>query len=276
MLYSILKDPSDIDIYLPIIKDFWPGPLTILIPKSDLIPLNVTGGNNTVAVRMPNHPIALQLIDACGFPLAAPSANTSGRPSPTTSQHVHKDLSDRIPMIVEGGSCSFGIDSTVLDALHCPPTILRPGSVTLEQLRQYPGMQDLVVYKTKLKEQEGMIEAPATPGMKYRHYTPDAKVVLFEPCSCKEKQRILLDKFRNEFKESKVGVLRTEKELELSEFDLFLGKTDTEIASNLFQSLLALEHKVDVILVEGIKEQGVGLGIMNRLGKAASQIVSDE
>lgn len=154
---------------------FWPGPLTIVLPKADCIPDAVSCGLATVAIRMPSHPIANAIIRTAGVPLAAPSANTSGRPSPTTAQHVLHDMDGKINMIVDGGACSVGVESTVITVCTERPRLLRPGGVTLEQLRDVLGEVD--VDKAVLGEPERG-EQPSSPGMKYKHYSPDADVKL--------------------------------------------------------------------------------------------------
>ncbi|KAG2490381.1 hypothetical protein HYH03_011182 [Edaphochlamys debaryana] len=167
-------------VYEPLVRDLWPGPLTILVPRSPLVPDAVTCGLPTMAVRMPAHPVALAVIAACGFPLAAPSANSSGRPSPTIARHVFADLGGRIPLIIDGGPCTCGVESTVLDGLRSPPAILRPGGVTREQLLGYPGLGALQVYRRDFVD-AALEAAPTTPGMKYRHYSPTAPVLLLDP-----------------------------------------------------------------------------------------------
>jgi L-threonylcarbamoyladenylate synthase len=167
----------------PVLCKFWPGPLTVLLPKKDGVPDVVTAGLDTVAVRFPAHPIARKIIEMCGFPLAAPSANLSGRPSPTTAAHVLEDLGGRINFIVDGGSSEFGLESTVLDATRSPPMILRPGSITERMLREL--LPDIRVFKKDsdfltAEETKQMEERPATPGMKYRHYSPTSPLLLFE------------------------------------------------------------------------------------------------
>ena len=154
---------------------FWPGPLTIILPKSDRSPDAVSCGLDTVAVRMPSHPIARAIIRAAGVPLAAPSANLSGKPSPTTAAHVLHDMDGRIDLIVDGGDCSVGVESTVVTLCADQPRLLRPGAVTLEQLRAVLG--EVEVDKAVLGELEAG-EKPASPGMKYKHYSPDADVRL--------------------------------------------------------------------------------------------------
>ncbi|KAG0262644.1 hypothetical protein BG011_009951 [Mortierella polycephala] len=179
MLRSILKDNQIPEVYSNLIRQYWPGPLTLLFPRSSLIPNEITCGQLTVAVRFPSHPITRALISTCDRPLAAPSANSSGKPSPTLASHVMDDLEGKIPMVIDGGQCSFGIESTVVDGLRVPPAILRPGGVTYEQIRQVHGMEDVQVYKKHFTD-IAMEQAPTTPGMKYRHYSPEAEVVLVE------------------------------------------------------------------------------------------------
>ncbi|KFH64449.1 hypothetical protein MVEG_09185 [Podila verticillata NRRL 6337] len=179
MLRSMLKDNEIPEVYNDLIKTYWPGPLTLLFPRSSLIPNDITCGQATVAVRFPSHPITRALITACNLPLAAPSANSSGKPSPTLASHVMDDLAGKIPMVIDGGQCSFGIESTVVDGLRVPPAILRPGGVTFEQIRLVKGMESVQVYKKHFTD-DAMEQAPTTPGMKYRHYSPDAEVVLVE------------------------------------------------------------------------------------------------
>ncbi len=154
---------------------FWPGPLTIILEKSDRVPITVTGGLNTVAVRCPSHPIARGLIKFSSLPLAAPSANLSGKPSPTTAQHVYSDLNGRIPLIIDGGECEEGVESTVITLATAVPKLLRPGNITLKQLRAVLG--EVEIDKAVLKPlEEG--ENVSSPGMKYKHYSPKADITI--------------------------------------------------------------------------------------------------
>ncbi|KAM5355842.1 hypothetical protein ACJ41O_002488 [Fusarium nematophilum] len=166
--------------YLALLERFWPGPLTILLPNprpSKLAP-EVTAGLETFGVRMPSSPLALSLIKLAGVPLAAPSANASTKPSPTTAQHVMDDLQGRIGLILDGGPCPVGVESTVVDGLCEPPVVLRPGGIGLDELRSCPGWENAVVaYKDTSEEGKA---APRAPGMKYKHYSPKARVVLYE------------------------------------------------------------------------------------------------
>jgi len=168
------------EIYRPLIARFWPGPLTIILPApaNSMLAPEVTAGLTTFGARMPRSILALSLLRLCGRPLAAPSANASTRPSPTAAEHVLDDLQGRIHTIIDGGPCEVGVESTVVDGLSSPPSILRPGGITVEQLRQCPGWENVAIgYKDK---QEGGLSKPRAPGMKYRHYSPKAEVVLFE------------------------------------------------------------------------------------------------
>ncbi|KAG5966766.1 hypothetical protein E4U58_002420 [Claviceps cyperi] len=191
MLRALLKaqdgkhDNSDNDatipaVYKPLIDKFWPGPLTILLPNPDPSPLapEVTAGLKTFGVRMSSSPLALTLIKLAGVPLAAPSANASTKPSPTTAQHVKDDLDGRIEWILDGGSCTVGVESTVVDGLCHPPAVLRPGGIGMDEIRSCPGWEGVVkAYKDQSEEGKA---APRAPGMKYKHYSPRARVVLYE------------------------------------------------------------------------------------------------
>lgn len=156
-------------------EKFWPGPLTIILPKSEKVPMSVTGGLDTVAVRCPSHPVANMLIKVTGLPLAAPSANLSGKPSPTKAEHVYDDLQGRIPMIIDGGECDEGVESTVVTLATPVPRLLRPGNVTVSQLRSVLGeieVDDAVLNPLKAGERV------SSPGMKYKHYSPTADITL--------------------------------------------------------------------------------------------------
>ncbi|KAF9582982.1 hypothetical protein BGW38_010478 [Lunasporangiospora selenospora] len=307
MLRSMLKDNKIPPIYDALIREFWPGPLTLLFPRSNLIPNEITCGQETVAVRFPSHPIARALISVCDRPLAAPSANSSGKPSPTLASHVMDDLAGKIPMVIDGGQCSFGIESTVVDGLRTPPAILRPGGVTYEQIRSITGMEHVQVYKKHFTDAV-LEQAPTTPGMKYRHYSPEAEVVLVEHSGPFEHSangttastgstpnvfspqytRILseIQALRNNGK-TRFGILRTTLTLEktrqalngetdgIIEFSLGQGSKPDDVARELFRGLRFLDgHNVDTIFVEGISEDNEGMAVMNRVRKAASRTIS--
>ncbi|CAG8444461.1 6245_t:CDS:2 [Ambispora leptoticha] len=242
MLRSILQNGQDIPaIYLPLIKKFWPGPLTILLPKSNIIPNEVTCNQNTVAIRFPSHPIARALITECGFPLAAPSANISGRPSPTLGIHVLNDLDRKIPMIIDGGQCNSGVESTVLDAISNPkqPVILRPGGITFEDLVVMPGMSELKVYKKDFVD-KNLERAPTTPGMKYKHYSPDAKVILIDAIKEEKKMQMVIEREINEIRKEtgkkRIGLLKTT-----------LKNLPTEIAYYAFMNYIEINKNDKII-----------------------------
>lgn len=163
--------------FFTLAERFWPGPLTMILKKNPIVPDSTTGGLDTVAIRLPSHPVARQLIESCGFPLAAPSANLSGTPSPTTAQHVYEDLKGRLTLILDGGSCSVGVESTVLSLYGDVPAILRPGGISYEQIGELiPNvvLDDSVLHSLK----EG--ERPLSPGTKYKHYAPRAEIILLD------------------------------------------------------------------------------------------------
>ncbi|KAF4975885.1 hypothetical protein FZEAL_7358 [Fusarium zealandicum] len=209
--------------YKSLIERFWPGPLTILLPNPQPLKLapEVTAGLKTFGVRMPSSPLALCLIKLAGVPLAAPSANASTKPSPTTAQHVMDDLRGRIELILDGGQCTVGVESTVVDGLCDPPVVLRPGGIGLDELRSCPGWENAVIaYKDQSEEGKA---APRAPGMKYKHYSPKARVVLYESSSAKGAAGVACSELEvanengnghitnGERKTRKVGVIRTQR-----------------------------------------------------------------
>lgn len=276
---KILKGREIPDVYTPLIEKFWPGPLTILLPldsDSDVSPA-CTVGQPTVAVRMPDHPVARSLIALSDLPLAAPSANASTRPSPTTADHVYHDLQGRIPLILDGGACHVGVESTVVDGLSDPPMLLRPGGVSLEQIREHGGekWKNVLVGRANAKTDE----AVRTPGMKYKHYSPTGKVVLFGPVSDKSVEQAVKEYVTSgELEGKKIGLLTS---LTLSNdtlpdvHTLSMGTTPALVSRNLFAGLRDMDiAEVEVILVEGIREEDEGLAVMNRLRKAASEEIT--
>jgi L-threonylcarbamoyladenylate synthase len=252
-------------------EKFWPGPLTLVLEKTAFVPDVVSGGLGTVAVRMPNHPVALQLIEKAGVPIAAPSANLSGKPSPTHGIHVWKDLCGRIPLILDAGVCSVGVESTVLDLTGEIPTILRPGGITKEQLEEILG--EVAV------DRPSETQPPKAPGMKYRHYAPQGELTLL----IGERENILLrmtdEICKGHAQLKKVGILCTLESAahlhsKLPDLLFVLGSESRpeEVAGSLFEGLrLCDEQGMDVILAEGVEESGLGFAIMNRLQKASGQ-----
>ncbi len=250
-----------------LMEKFWPGPLTMVFRKSKIIPIIITAGLDTVAIRMPSHPIAKTLIQMSGVPVAAPSANLSGKPSPTQANHVIKDLNGKVDVIISGGNCSVGLESTVLDVTEEIPVILRPGGITLEMLQEVLG--DVSVDKGL----EDIKETPRSPGMKYTHYSPKAEVVMVTG----ELEHIVnkVNNLKEEYeKEKKVGIMATEetKDIYYDALVLSMGsrKNPQSIAENIFAILREFDEKsVDIIIVEGIEVRDIGYAVMNRLLKAA-------
>ncbi len=241
-----------------LMKKYWPGPLTLVMQKSNRVPKEVTAGLPTVAIRMPNHPVALALCKKFG-PIAAPSANSFGKPSPTRAMHVYDDLKGKIPLILDGGSTDIGVESTIV-SLAGKPKLLRPGKITLEQLRKYlPGIE--VVTRPAKK--------PLAPGMKYRHYSPETPVWLVVRPTAEKIARLVK---KEQAKGKKVGLLCTGRYHIGAERVIIIGKTPEKFASRLFDALRWLDtQKLDVIIAEGLPEKGFGMAIMNRLRRAASK-----
>lgn len=245
---------------------FWPGPLTIILKKKQgVFADNVTAGLDTVAIRMPDHPLALRLIRESHLPLAAPSANRSGKPSPTSAKHVLDDLDGQVAGVLDGGETGVGVESTVVDCTTDIPVILRPGGITKEDLEVVIGE---VAIDPALKNAN---EQPKSPGMKYKHYAPNAPMILVD--GSREWIQQQIDQERAKGK--KVGLLTTEEATDLYEADVILpcgNRTDlTTVAHSLYDVLRAFnEVDVDIIFSEAFPYEGVGLAVMNRLEKAAS------
>lgn len=250
---------------------FWPGPLTLVLRKKAGLSDVATAGLDTVAIRMPDHPIALSLIREANLPIAAPSANLSGKPSPTSAQHVEKDLSGRISGIVDGGETGVGVESTVVDCTEDIPVILRPGGVTKEDLQRIVGE---VREDTALHNKEA---APKSPGMKYTHYAPEAPFVLVDGSPTFIQS--LIDEKKAAGK--KVGVLTTEENEDFYKADCIIpcGQRSqlTSVASGLYDALRAFDEcDMDVIFGEVFPTKGIGEAIMNRMMKAAGHTVVKE
>lgn len=257
-----------------LMKRFWPGPLTMIFRKNERIPYETTGGMETVAVRMPSDPIARALIDASTGYIAAPSANISGRPSPTQAEHVAQDLGGKIDMILDGGAVHIGLESTIIDLTEDVPIILRPGYITLEMLREVLG---------EVRVDPALIAAdsdqkPKAPGMKYRHYAPKANLKVVEGETDAVVQAINRMCKELTVQKKKVGILATEetKERYSQGIVISMGARDDEeaIARHLYGSLRQFdEWGVDEILSESFTTAGIGQAIMNRLLKAAGHQV---
>lgn len=244
---------------------FWPGPLTIIMPKSETVPREVTSTLDSVAIRLPSHTIARQLIKSAGCPVAAPSANLSGSPSPTTAQHVMNDLCGRIDAIIDGGSSDVGLESTVITLCTDIPTVLRPGGVTLEELRSVLG--EVALSDAVLSKLEEGAEA-ASPGMKYRHYSPKAKVYLVRSASDEA-----FCNFVNSKGDTTAAICYQEDTPYIKLPTLILGKKEdyTSQAHNLFSVLREADEieGIDTVYVRCPDTKGVSLALFNRLIRAA-------
>ena len=247
---------------------FWPGPLTMIFKKSEIIPSIITGGLDTVAIRMPSHPIASALISASGVPIAAPSANTSGRPSPTNAEHVMEDMKGKIPIIIDGGDTGIGLESTVLDLSVENPMILRPGGITLEDLRE------IIPNVTQDRSMVQKNVVPKSPGQKYRHYAPKAEMILFtgRVDDMVEEINNRVDKLI--FQGKKVGIIATDETKNRYNRGLVVvsgsRKEPETIAANLFSVIRGFDKEdIEIILAEGVAVDNIGMAIMNRMIKAA-------
>ncbi len=236
-----------------LINKFWPGPLTLVLPKTEIVPDIVTSGNPTVAVRMPDHPVALQLIEASGTPIAAPSANKFGHLSPTEASHVAKYLGDKVDMILDGGKCSVGVESTIIQLHENEIFLLRPGGLSKEEIEKEIG---------EIKTGIINIDKPNAPGQLPFHYSPQTPIKFFNKKFLDEKKKtgMLF------FKENNIDFPFAETKILSPNCDL------REAAANLFSMLHELEKEnLDLILVEPIEEKGLGRAIMDRLKKATNK-----
>ncbi|WZL73595.1 L-threonylcarbamoyladenylate synthase [Clostridiaceae bacterium 35-E11] len=271
-----IEDLNDLVREIPpkaqiLMEKVWPGPLTMVLKKSDKIPEVITAGLDTVAIRMPSHPIAKALIEMAKVPVAAPSANLSGKPSPTQSDHVIKDLKGKVDMIVCGGSCEVGLESTVVDVTPNIPIILRPGGVTKEQLEVLLG-EVQVDAAIEGDEQKHLI--PKAPGMKYTHYAPQAPVYIVE--GAVEDMVGMINQLKKEKENEglKVGIMVTDETKNAYQNGVILSmgsrKNVTSIGMNLFAVLRQFDEKgVDIIFAESVEQKSLGHAVMNRMIKAA-------
>lgn len=284
---------ADISMLKPLVKEipavaeklmeaFWPGPMTLIFNKSDKVPKGTTGGLDTVAIRYPSHPVAQELIRAAGVSIAAPSANLSGKPSPTLGEHVIDDLSGRIDMIIDGGMVGMGLESTIIDVTVTPPMILRPGFITEEMVKNV--VSEVRTDKAIFARPEAGLK-PKAPGMKYRHYAPSADFTVYKGDAQKVADKIIL--LSNEKADAgvKTGIITADQHL-----DLYRGKLHNEIiivslgdlekpetiANHLFKVLRDFDKMgCEYIYGEAFSEENVGQAIMNRLTKAAGYNIID-
>ncbi|KAI0347104.1 translation factor [Trametopsis cervina] len=305
MLHRLLPKSYDLPrSYEILMKHFWPGPLTLLFPTdSSLVPSIITANQPTVAVRMPSHPVARALIAIANAPIAAPSANSSGKPSPTRAEHVFQDLEGKLDLILDGGPCDVGLESTVVDGLgiDCAVRVLRPGGVTVEDIEKVlrQDWQDsnapprVLVHRRDYRD-EAMELAPTTPGMKYRHYSPSVPVILLHTISSPSpgsqvfSMTSLCSSLKARFpgvEDVHVGVLAPSDSPVLTGLPDGLGiswhlhplgaiSEPSVTAQRLFDGLLTLERAgVDIMIIEEITEEREGLAVMNRVRKAAGESV---
>ncbi len=257
-------------------KDFWPGPLTMILNKKEIVPKSITGGGETVAVRMPNHPLALKLIKAAGGYVTGPSANTSGRPSPTLARHVLEDMDGKIDMILDGGELGIGIESTIIDMSVEPPRILRPGCITQEILEQSIG-EVMTNAEPMFQAEEKILKAP---GMKYKHYAPKGEMKIVEgskQCVITAINNFVVNELENN---KKVGIIATDETYACYPKGLVKSvgsrSDDRTIARNLYAVLREFDEAgIESIYSESFENGPMGQAIMNRLLKAAAHNVID-
>ncbi|KZP31487.1 translation factor [Athelia psychrophila] len=301
MLRSILPNGYTLpESYEVLMKHFWPGALTLLFPRDPTrIPEIITAGQPTVAIRMPSHPVARALIAVANAPIAAPSANSSGKPSPTRAEHVRRDLDGKVGIILDGGACAVGLESTVIDGLNEDGNIrvLRPGGVTVEEIERVLKAEmknripEVLVHRRDYRD-DAMEAAPTTPGMKYRHYSPAVPVILLlagadslpgaDAISASSFLEGLAERATDPSRRLKVGVLAQSdsplatctlpKSITWQLYPLGPISDASVTAHRLFDGLLTLEQEgVDLILIEEISEAKEGLAVMNRVRKAAGE-----
>lgn len=253
-----------------LMKRFWPGPLTIVLKASEIVPRVTTGGLDTVGIRMPNHKVALALIDSSETPIAAPSANIAGRPSPTLAQHVIQDFYGKIDVILDAGPTRIGVESTVLDLTQTPPQILRPGGVTYEELKEVLG--EVSIHPSVIAKIE--VEYALSPGMKHKHYAPKAELIVVEGDLNKIVDKII--ELTEEYSKFglKIGILATDETMHRYGKGIVKSmgsRSDLKSAAkNLFKLLREFDDEnVNLILAEGLPLKGLGLAIMNRLRRAS-------
>ena len=256
-----------------LMEAFWPGPLTMIFPKSSKVPYGTTGGLDTVAVRMPDDPVASRLIELAGVPVAAPSANTSGRPSPTTADHVWQDMNGRIDMIIDGGPVGIGVESTIVDVSSPVPSVLRPGAITMEMLREVLG--EVAVDPAILGPMKEDVK-PKAPGMKYRQYAPKAELTLVETTGPVERMVEKVKELAHEklVQGCQVGIICTDESrscyAEGTVRSIGARESQESVAHNLYAVLREFDDlKVEYIFSESFSEDHLGQAIMNRLSKAA-------
>lgn len=269
-VYRLTEETPDCTSKL--MDTFWPGPLTLVLKASKVVPKITMGGLDTVAIRMPNHKVASALISESALPIAAPSANLAGRPSPTTAGHVWQDLAGRIDVILDAGPTTVGVESTVLDLTVDPPLVLRPGGVPYEELKK--ALNRVELHPAAFADKKVSLAQVRSPGTRHKHYAPNAEMTIVEgePDTVFRKVQELADIHAKMGK--KVGVLAADESRDGYRADVVksLGSRSDPAAAarNLFRLLREFdEDKVDIIIAEGITQKGLGLAVMNRLRRAS-------
>lgn len=281
-IYRVSPRPIK-DMAFELITRFWPGPLTIILPKKEELPYETTAGLDTVAIRMPSHPVTKAILARSGLILAAPSANSSGFPSPTRARHVLRDLNNKIPLIVDGGSCSVGLESTVVDLTEDEPVLLRPGGITAYQIEEVLGK------KLKKQYEVETDNSPKSPGLKYKHYSPRAEVIILngdspafiweEACKIKGKRALLIttetaEKINDLLASSELKAASKCADGNLEIFEMGSYTNPEIIARRLFALLRDMDNKgFETLLIEKIADSGLGEAVMNRLMRAASKVI---
>lgn len=263
---QLKKLVTDLPVYAEkLIEAYTPGPITFVLPSNGICATNVTAGLSSIAVRIPDHPLAKQLLEKVNLPIAAPSANLSGKPSPTTADHVWTDLSGKIAGILDGGATGIGMESTVVNCLdEKGPTILRPGGITQEQIEKVAGK---VLSKDRQTNSE---DKPQSPGMKYKHYAPEMPLWIIEGSA--EDIQYVIDSEKQTGR--RVGVIARDELAKQLNADqtISLGQDLSDVAANLYHALREFkEDEIDLILSESFPDTGIGQAVMNRLSKAASR-----
>ena len=248
-----------------LINAFMPGPITIVLEKKDSINEIITAGLNTVGIRIPQNKVAIEFLKACAFPIAAPSANSSTRPSPTQAEHVFEDLKGKIPAIIDGGKCEIGIESTVVDATGDIPAILRPGKITAEDIKRVCG-------NVKNDNSKGVIRSP---GVKYRHYAPKCECILIKSNNAKFIENVFNNQKLNGKKTVLLCYQNIANKLNIANV-INIGKDDTEASYNLFRFLRQAEKEYDLILLQSCSNIGIGQSLYNRMIKSCGGNVINE
>ncbi|MBQ2990676.1 MAG: threonylcarbamoyl-AMP synthase [Clostridia bacterium] len=248
---------------------YWPGPMTLILPRADCIPSAVSAGLDTVGIRLPSSEAARALIRASGRPIAAPSANRSGKPSPTTAQHVFEDMDGRIPLILDGGACGVGVESSVIDATGEVPVILRPGGITPEMVERVVGSVRVDEHVMSPLKEGDIVRSP---GMKYKHYAPKAKTVIFDGRAENVVAAIIAHYDEAQAAGERPAILGFDEHDFGGRLRISLGSAGhpDEAAARLFAALRELDERGETVaLCEAVEATGIGLAVMNRMGRAA-------